>query len=130
MNNAKAFGLTQEEAEKTKDLPQTFNLGQLEVGQTAAFVIEDEFPREVTIKDQKTGDTRKDFVLNAVGSDGMTYALWLSSKSLKMEFYKLSQRHENLQGLKVKIGVREYKHETYGKVRGYTVQEDKSDALQ
>lgn len=126
-----AFGLTKEEAESVKDFKPTLNLGTLEVGQSKRLKVLSEEPREVEREEEveEDGETKtvkkKDLVIECVDADtGMECTVWLSSKSLRMEFYKVYKNAGTLKNIDVIVGVREYKHEKYGKSRGYTVQQD------
>lgn len=128
-----AFGLTQEEAESVKDFKPTLNLGTLAVGQSKRLKVLSEEPREVE-RDEEVEENgkkktvkKKDLVVECVDFDtGMECTLWLSSKSLRLEFYKVFKNAGTLKNINVIVGVREYKHEKYGTTRGYTVQQDLS----
>jgi len=121
--NHNKFGLKAEDTQHMVDLPQTYNLGKLEMGKTVQFLMSDAEPREVEFMDSKTGKAKKELVLNGKNlSDNLNYGLWLTAKSLKMEFLKVYEKFGTLKGVKVTIGKREYPHEKYGKVIAYTVQ--------
>jgi hypothetical protein len=120
-----AYGLTSEEAEKAKDILPTYDLGMLGIGQQAEFKILDAEPK--TIEAKSKYDPRKTTaqILNVYDKAArMNMTIWLSSKSLAMEFWKLAQKHNgSLKNLDVVIAVRSYEHEQYGSTRAYTVQE-------
>lgn len=124
------FGLTTEDAEKTKDIIPTFNLGKLGEGDTEAFKVLEEKPRTVKFKtkDDKGEEVEKeDLVLTAMHRPtGVKQTLWLSSKSLRMQFYKLAKNRpeQNLLGAEIIISVRMYDHPQWGETRGYVVQEN------
>lgn len=124
MVNAKEYGLSEEEAKNVKDIVPTYNLSSLESGQSAEFKILEAKPREITFQDKKSGEEKKQLVINAQDKlTKMTVCIWLSAKSLKQEFFKLATKHSSLQGLDIIVSARNYEHEKWGEVRGYSVQE-------
>lgn len=118
------FGLTEEEADKTKDILPSFNLGKLKDGETADFKLLQSEPHYVEWKDKDTGEERKQLVVTALDLlTGTEIALWLSAKSLRMEFLKLAKKCDgDLKDKTIRVSVRTYKHQQYGTSRGYTVQ--------
>lgn len=126
MGNAKAFGLTDEQANKLQDdiLP-TYNLSELKEDDSAVFVGISDKPKTVKFTDKETKEEREDLVLDAKEvKSGVNHALWLSSQSLRQEFYKLHQKKGTLKDVKFRISVRMYEHKKFGNTRGYTVQEE------
>lgn len=123
--NFKDFGLSEEESKNVKDVVPTFNLSSIESGQSAEFRILDVKPREIEYTDKKTKESKKELVLNVMDKlTKMTVTLWLSSKSLRMEFFKLSQKKNgSLKDVNIVISARNYTHDKWGEVRGYSVQE-------
>lgn len=127
------FGVSKEEADKAQDIVPTFNLGDLEVGKSHRFTIVSAQPKSVEFEDKKERDEegkpvkKSQLVLEAIDAlTGMKVALWLSAKSLRLEFMKLYRAKGTLENVPVVVAVREYEHDQWGKVRGYSVQEDKS----
>lgn len=126
MEANEVFGLTKEETAKLKDFKPTLNLGNLKVNESVRLQILDDKPREVEVDDQKTkGAKKKELVIEAVDkSNGLQVTVWLSAKSLRMEFLKIYTKNNTLKNKHVIVGVREYDHPKYKKVKAYTVQED------
>lgn len=129
MGQEKDFGLTEEEAKKTKDITPTFNLGDLNVGESAHFTILSEKPKELEIPDKeetkKQGKPIKKKVKALKALDkltGMEVTLWLSAKSLSMGFFNVFKKEGTLKDKDVVIAVREYDHPVYDKTRAYSVQ--------
>lgn len=127
------FGFTDEEAKKYKDLQDikpTFNLSQLEVGQTAKFKITSKTPRTISVTDEDAEGGKRDVpVIEVIDKlTGMENTLWISGMSLKIQFSRLFEKHSgNLKDLDIVVAVREYEHEKYGKTRAYNIQEDLSE---
>lgn len=121
----KKFGLTAEEAEKAKDILPTLDLGTLQVGMAIELKILDSTPTEIEAKSKFDPNKTKALILNVYDKQArMNMSIWLSSKSLQMEFYKLGMKHKfDLKGLDIVITVRTYEHEQFGTTRAYTVQE-------
>jgi hypothetical protein len=124
-NKLSAYGLTQEEADKAKDILPTYDLGVLAIGQQAEFKILDSEPKTIEAKSKYDPKKTTAQILNVYDKAArMNMTIWLSSKSLAMEFWKLAQKHNgSLKNLDVVIAVRTYEHEQYGSTRAYTVQE-------
>lgn len=127
--DAAAFGLSNEEAEKVKDITPSYKLSDLKKGQTAHFKLVEKMPRSIEYEDKSVNPPKKEKrqVIQAVDLDsGLDVTLWLSAKSLQMEFYKLAKRHNgDLEGVHIKIGIRIYEHDKWGATtKAYVVQED------
>lgn len=124
--NPEKYGLTQEEADKTNDVTPTYDLGKLKVGEPARFKLIDNEPQEVNWKDKTTHEEKTGHVLTAIDKKTNTpITLWLTSKSLKQEFYKIAKNHDfYLKDLDIVIVPRVYEHPKYGATRGYTVSEE------
>lgn len=124
--NYEVFGLTKEETEKLKDFKPTLNLSNLNVNESKRLLILDDKPREVEVDDPKAaGKKKKELVIEGVDKDnGLQVTVWLSAKSLRMEFLKVYNKQNTLKNKHVIVGVREYDHPKYKKVKAYTVQED------
>lgn len=98
----------------------------MQSGDSVRFKVLNDAPKTIVVTDKKTGKTDEKKVLDVVDKlTGVTFTLWLSSKSLKMEFFKLYKKLGTLKDVNISILLREYEHEQYGTVIGYTVQEDK-----
>lgn len=132
--NASAFGIPAETAEKIRtDILPACPLGKVPVGETLKLRILSAEPEMVKHK-QKDPKTKEEvevetpvLIVNNLAS-GMDESLWLSSTSLKQEFFKIFQNVKgNLENVEVLIKVEEYKHESYGTCRGYRAQVLKSE---
>lgn len=127
------YGLTPEEAKKTKDITPTYNMGDLKVGQTAHFRILSDKPDLVEVLDKQESSKQgkeiktKQRVLKAYDkATGMEVTIWLSSKSLSMGFLNIARNNNNsLLDVDVVVSVRVYEHPMYGKTRAYGVQLDR-----
>lgn len=118
----KLFGLTKEEQEKLKDFKPTLNLSKLAVNESVDIQVLDEAPREAETKDDK-GEPKKELIVEAIDlRNGLQVTVWLSSKSLRMEFLKAYNKLGTLKNKKLRIGVREYEHPKYKTVKAYTAQ--------
>lgn len=126
MEAHEVFGLTKEDTNKLKDFKPTLNLGYLKVNESVRLQILDEKPREVEVEDPKNkGQKKKELVIEAIDkSNGLQVTVWLSAKSLRMEFLKIYSKNNSLKNKHVIVGVREYDHPKFKKVKAYTVQED------
>lgn len=121
-----AFGLTKEEAEGTKDIAPNAKLGDLKAGESARYRVVVAMPKKLTYVDKNTNEEKGEQVLTAINRrTNIEETIWLSSKTLRMEFLKLYKKHNTLMNLDVVISAKEYDHPKYGKkTRGYTVQID------
>lgn len=130
--NANAFGLDEKAAESIRtDILPAVPLGDVPVGDSIRVKIISEEPELITHKQKNnTGEEVEVqtpvLKVNNVQS-GMGETLWLSSSSLKRELFKVAKQVGNLSGVELIIKVEEYKHETYGKCRGYRAQVVKSE---
>lgn len=131
--DASAFGIAAETAEKIRtDILPACPIGKVPVGETIKLKILSEMP-EMVVHKQKDAKTKEEVevttpVLKVNNlSSGMDESLWLSSASLKQEFFKIAQTLGNLKDVVVLIKIEEYKHETYGSCRGYRAQVIKSE---
>lgn len=125
-NGYEKFGLTKEEQDKLKDFKPTLNLSSIKVDESIDLEILDAEPREVEVEDQEDSTKKKkELVIEAVDlRNGLQVSVWLSSKSLRMEFLKIYNKNGTLKKKKVRVGVREYEHPKYKKrVKAYTAQE-------
>lgn len=118
------FGLSKAEADKVKDITPSFDLGELKFNESVTFKILDNETKEVKYKDDK-GKEQSRQVLRVLNiEDNLECTLWLSSKSLKMEFYKLASKlNGNIKNVTVKITPRQYTHKEFGKTKAYVVRE-------
>lgn len=132
MENKKtdAFGVTSEEKARAKDITPTFKLGEMKVGDSHRFTLLESLPRKIEIPDQEAENgKREEYAMGAIDEEtGTEVTLWLSSKSLRMEFSKLKDKLGDLKNKKVVVAVRSYRHEKYGETRAYTVQEVRKEA--
>lgn len=118
------FGLTKEEAEKSKDYKPSFDLGKMEVGDKVYFTLMEDMPRLIKFIDKKTKKEKETYAIEAIDSlTKMTVTLWLSAKSLRMSMFNLYKKNNTLKDLNVCILVRKYDHAEFGETRAYTVQE-------
>lgn len=122
---AEDFGLTNEEAETVQDFVPSLNLGQIEIGKSVDLEINENETREVEFTPEGEETPKKVRVINCIDLlTGLEVAVWLNSKSLQREFYKIAKKYDGqIKGKVIKVAVREYEHEKYGKTRAYTVQE-------
>jgi hypothetical protein len=124
------FGLSKTEAEKVIDVAPTFDLAQLGVKDTFKCQILDDRPKLVEHSDKMSGEEGKKITTPTLRVkdefNGMTYTIWLSSKSMKMGFLNVMNQMGTLKDVNVVIGVRLYDHKKWGKdTRAYTVQIDR-----
>lgn len=118
------FGLTKEQASKAKDIVPSFDLGGMKYGEVAKFRILENETKEVEFKDDKNKTVKRRTIKVLCLDDNRIVTLWLSSTSLQMEFWKLSERHKGeIKNLEVNISPRMYIHKEYGKTKAYTVTE-------
>jgi hypothetical protein len=120
------FGLTKEAAEAADEIGDyypSFPLGKMGVGERAEMTIMSDCPvnKEVTNRNDEKVIVPVLSVKDKL--TGVLMTLWLSSESLKREFYRLSKNKKTLKGTHVSIFIREYEHKQYGLVRAYSVQE-------
>jgi hypothetical protein len=123
--NVNKYGLTSEEAEKAKDILPTYDFGTMQVGMQAEFKIISDEPKEIEATSKFDPTKKTGLILEVFDKQArMNMSIWLSSKSLAMEFWKLAQKHGgHLKGLEVVVTVRSYEHQQFGTTRAYTVQE-------
>jgi hypothetical protein len=125
--DASAFGIAAETAEKIRtDILPACPIGKVPVGETLKLRILSN-PEMVKHK-QKDPKTKEEVEVETPVmkvhniESGMDESLWLSSASLKQEFFKIAQSVETLEGVEVVVKVETYKHETFGECRGYRAQ--------
>lgn len=124
-----AFGLSEDEAKNVQDILPTLELGKMSVGDSVRVKCLSESPKDIEWEDKETKKKNKTPAIEVLNKDnGLKMSLWLSSKSLKQEFFKVfKQNKENLKGLDIVIAIEEYDHDKYGKTRAYRVQIDKRE---
>lgn len=118
------FGLTKEQASKAKDIIPSYDLGGMKYGEIAKFRILENETKSVEFKDDKNKLVKRMTIKALCLDDNRQVTLWLSSTSLQMEFWKLSERHKGqIKDVEISIMPRMYIHKEYGKTKAYTVTE-------
>lgn len=127
IDTTNAWGLTDKEAEKVKDFVPRIDVSKMPVGSTVSLRLLQDEPVDFEWEDKDTKEKVVTKTLNAIDQlTGLEVSVWLSSKSLRQEFFKLAKQLEGkLKGQYIVIAVREYDHEKYGTTRAYTVQVDR-----
>lgn len=124
-----AFGLNASEEKKSENIQNylpVFKISELDESKSFTCTIIDAQPREFKFFSDKSNQEEIGRMLNVKDDlTNMECQIGVNAKSLSMQLFRLFKEHGTLTGLKIRISVKYYKHEKFGKTKAYIVTEIK-----